>query len=624
MSKISNKKLISVASKYATPTYVYSQEIINNQYNSLKSTLKNIKHEICYAIKANSNLTLLTVLKELGSSFDTVSSGEIRRLIDIGVEPNRIIFSGVGKTKEELTYAIHTQIKSINVESFAELKELHKIAKELKLNGKVSYGLRINPNVPIDVHPHLATGMKTSKFGIDEDLIEELSECVRNYSDCLDLKVVTCHIGSGINDINALNKAYSRVLYCADRFNEEGSKVEYVDFGGGFKVSYTGHYEPLNIAEFGKSLESLIDGKPYTVLFEPGKFIIAESGTLLTKILYTKETTEKNFYVTDAGMNDLIRPSLYDAFHHIDVVPADGGEANDKNTKVYNVVGPICESGCFFAKDRDLPIVGQGDYLAIRDAGAYGFTMASNYNTRAFPTEVLITLDGRIELIRSRQEVEDIYKDERIFAKLHQLKTEGKVVIVGVGGGTASGKTTFVRKIQELIPEEYISVVPTDWYYRDNPKLSKEERDRINYDHPNAFEIDKLSQQLKQLKTCQAVEAPQYEYSKHGRKGETLHVEPKQLIVVEGILALHFPELLSLYDATIFIYASDKLRFERRMNRDIKERARTPESVNQQWQETVAPMHDEYCAPSIVNAKHVVTGNDTGLKLIKDILIDVL
>ncbi len=391
--------------EFGTPLYIYDARIIEAQYLRLKRALGRMPSQICYAVKANSNLSILNLLGRLGSGFDIVSGGELHRVLKAGGDVSQVVFAGVGKTAEEIRFGIYSGIRFFNVESVAELNLIRQIAETDKMTAHVS--LRINPHISVETHPYLATGLDTSKFGIPINEITSLWETIRT-SPAIRLVGVDCHIGSQINDIVPLKEAYTAVVNAADQLKALGAPIEYVDFGGGFGISFSGHYEALNIELYGEMLQNLMKERSYFVLIEPGKYLVAEAGILATEVLYTKSNGTKQFVVVSAGMNDLIRPSLYEAHHSISVL----GRENEENSDVVDVVGPVCESGCYFAHDRKLPPVGAGEVLIIRDAGAYCFSMASNYNSRPLPAEILIESDDSYRLIRRRDVVEDLYRNE--------------------------------------------------------------------------------------------------------------------------------------------------------------------------------------------------------------------
>lgn len=399
--------LLKAAHQYGTPLYCYDARKITDQFQKLSDCLKGVKHQICFAVKANSNTHILKLIEKLGGGFDIVSGGELQRVKFAVGKAEKVVFAGVGKSKNEIKLGLLEGVRFFNVESEAELRVIAQIAKEMNKVASISY--RINPDVHVDTHPYLTTGLRSSKFGIPLEELEQIWNLTKNTPQ-LKLVGVDCHLGSQLSDVKPFEAAYTEIIKYADKFRAEGAPIAYVDFGGGLAVSFSGHYRPLPLPEFGAMVKRIIGDRPYTALLEPGKFLVAEAGALITQVVYTKMNGTKKFLITDAGMNDLIRPSLYEAFHHIDVL----GAKDDAPKEVVDVVGPVCESGCYFAKDRELSVAKEGDLLAIRDAGAYGFTMASNYNSRPLPAEVLIEPNGGLRCIRKRQLPEDLWKDELV------------------------------------------------------------------------------------------------------------------------------------------------------------------------------------------------------------------
>lgn len=379
----------------------------------MSGALRDFKHLICYAVKANSNLSVLGFFERFGSGYDVVSEGELRRVLASGGDPHKVVFSGVAKLPEEIRFALSQEIKFFNVESISELKSVARIAEAAEITAPVS--LRINPDVSVDTHRYLATGLNTSKFGIPSS---ELAACweIINGSKGLNLVAVDCHIGSQLNDIAALEAAYSKILEAAKFFEGKGARIEAIDFGGGHAVSFSGHYEPLDLSAYSAMLKRILSGTNYEVIVEPGKFLMAAAGVLLTRVIYLKQNGENRFVVVDAGMNDLIRPSLYGAYHRIDPIDSSGHIQNADliagDKLQVDVVGPVCETGCYLAEKRMLPLLAEGQLLAVRDSGAYGFSMASRYNSRLLPAEVMVNSEGRGRLIRQRESYEEIWKHE--------------------------------------------------------------------------------------------------------------------------------------------------------------------------------------------------------------------
>ena len=393
--------LKDVAARYGTPLYVYSRDAIEKAYASYTNALAQHDQLICYAVKANSNLAVLQVLVELGSGFDIVSVGELERVIEAGGDPERIVFSGVCKSRDEMTRALELGIKCFNVESSAELSALNDVAVGLETVAPVS--LRVNPDVDAKTHPYISTGLKENKFGVD------MSEAVDLYQQAKDLPGINpigidCHIGSQLTEIAPFCEALDRLMILLDQLSDAGITIEHLDIGGGLGVQYRDECIP-GVDAYINALTSRLGGRALTLIFEPGRSIVAMAGVLLTQINYLKTTPYRNFALVDAGMNDLIRPSLYDAWQ--DIVPVIKREGA---TTLWDVVGPVCETGDFLGKDRDLNIE-QRDILAVTGAGAYGFVMASNYNTRPRPAEVMVDRDQTFQ-IRERENVATLWASE--------------------------------------------------------------------------------------------------------------------------------------------------------------------------------------------------------------------
>ncbi len=393
--------LKDVAARYGTPLYVYSRDAIEKAYASYTSALAQYDHLICYAVKANSNLAVLQVLVELGSGFDIVSVGELERVIEAGGDPERIVFSGVCKSADEMARALELGIKCFNVESSAELSALNDVALELETVAPVS--LRVNPDVDAKTHPYISTGLKENKFGVD------MSEAVDLYQQAKNLPGINpigidCHIGSQLTEIEPFCEALDRLIILLDQLSDAGITIEHLDIGGGLGVQYRDESIPA-VDAYINALTSRLGDRAVTLIFEPGRSIVAMAGVLLTQINYLKTTPYRNFALVDAGMNDLIRPSLYDAWQ--DIVPVIKREGA---TTLWDVVGPVCETGDFLGKDRDLNIE-QQDILAVTGAGAYGFVMASNYNTRPRPAEVMVDRSQTFQ-IRERETVATLWASE--------------------------------------------------------------------------------------------------------------------------------------------------------------------------------------------------------------------
>ena len=369
----------NIIESYKTPLYIYSQKKILETYNKLKD---NLSANIFYAVKANSNQAILTLIKNCGAGADVVSYGELRRSLKAGFKANKIIYEGVGKSKEDIEYAIKKNIRMINVESINELILINQLGKNL--NKKVNIGLRLNPNIDSKTLDKISTGKKTDKFGISLKDLKTIISKFNSYSN-INLKGISCHVGSQIKDINIFKKVFKKMHELAKICISSGVHIDHVDLGGGFGINYNGKKNELDIKKLGKLVSTTFKNVPYDISFEPGRYLLAKSGIIITKILSTKQNGGINFLITDAGMQTLIRPSMYGANHKIDALDV----SSNKKIK-YTVAGPICESADILAKKILLPEQKINNYLIIYDVGAYGATMASNYNSRGIPTELLI------------------------------------------------------------------------------------------------------------------------------------------------------------------------------------------------------------------------------------------
>ncbi len=407
-----NIALPKLAAKHGTPLYVYSSATIQERFRSFDRAFRGIPHTICYSVKANSNLSILRLLARMGCGFDVVSGGELERvLVADRKAAKRVVFSGVGKTREELRSALKAGILLFNVESESELWTLAECAHQLHLTAPLA--LRVNPDVAARTHPYISTGLRKHKFGVP---IREARALYAKASGSRGLKVrgVSVHIGSQITDVAPFAEAMARVADLVLQLRADGHAIDYVDAGGGLGIAYDDASAPAfsaYAATYAQALAAPLRGLKLRLLLEPGRSIIGPAGILLTKVIYKKENDGKRFLVVDAAMNDLIRPALYSAYHEIVPVVRDEGAA--AKSEIVDVVGPICETGDFFARDREISAVAEGDLLAILDAGAYGMVLASNYNTRPRPAEVLVT--GKLaKLIRKRESVKDLLRAERV------------------------------------------------------------------------------------------------------------------------------------------------------------------------------------------------------------------
>ncbi|GAB3386091.1 diaminopimelate decarboxylase family protein [Azotobacter armeniacus] len=395
--------LSAIAIRFGTPTYVYSRAHIEARYRAYADALAGMPHLVCFAVKANSNLAVLNLLARLGAGFDIVSRGELERVLAAGGNPAKVVFSGVGKTREDMRRALEVGVHCFNVESEVELERLQEVAAELGVKAPVS--LRVNPDVDAQTHPYISTGLKENKFGID---IEQAEEIYARAAALPNLEVlgVDCHIGSQLTTLSPFLDALDRLLLLIDRLAASGIAIRHLDLGGGLGVQYRDEQPPQPGAYIAAVRERLA-GRTLALVLEPGRSIVANAGVLLTRVEYLKHTEHKDFAVVDAAMNDLIRPALYQAWMDVVPVTPHGGEVCS-----YDLVGPICETGDFLAKDRELALV-EGDLLAVRSAGAYGFVMSSNYNTRGRAAEVLVD-GGQMHLVRRRETIEELYAGESL------------------------------------------------------------------------------------------------------------------------------------------------------------------------------------------------------------------
>ena len=395
--------LSRIAGEFGTPCYVYSRAALTDAFQRYDRAFGSRPHLICYAVKANSNLAILNLFARLGSGFDIVSGGELARVIAAGGDPGKIVFSGVGKTEREMRDALAAGILCFNVESESELLRLEGIAGETGRRAPVS--LRVNTDVDARTHPYISTGLKQNKFGVafpDAMRLYRLAHSSRH----LRVVGIGCHIGSQLIDMEPIADAVRKVLKLADRLVAEGIEIEHLDLGGGLGIRYANEVPPTQDA-WVKALLDAVGERPQPVFVEPGRSLVGPAGLLLTRVEYLKHGEARNFAVVDAAMNDLIRPALYDAWHAVREVDGSGAAAT-----VYDVVGPVCESGDFLAHDRELAIDEAG-LLAIMAAGAYGMSMSSNYNARPRAAEVMVD-GGRIHLIREREQIKDLYAGEQL------------------------------------------------------------------------------------------------------------------------------------------------------------------------------------------------------------------
>ena len=392
-------RLSDLAGRFGTPLYVYSRSAIEAAWRAFDDALAGMPHQVCYAVKANSNLAVLDALARLGSGFDIVSGGELERVLAAGGDPARVIFSGVGKSREEMAMGLDAGIRSFNVESVAELERLARVADAA---GRVApVALRVNPDVDPQTHPHIATGLQTSKFGIPVAAAREVYASGARMPS-LRMAGIGCHIGSQITSLGPFRDALARVVALMDELAEDGIEITDVDVGGGLGIRYRDEAPP-SPAEYGEVVRSALGGRPVTVHVEPGRAVVGNAGVLLARVEYIKDNGDARFAIVDAAMNDFIRPALYDGWSRI--LPCERRSAG--SPAVYTVAGPVCESGDFLGRDRELAVA-EGDLVAILSAGAYGFVMSSNYNSRPRAAEVMV--DGaRVHLVRRRERADELY-----------------------------------------------------------------------------------------------------------------------------------------------------------------------------------------------------------------------
>jgi diaminopimelate decarboxylase len=399
--------LADIAEKFGTPCYVYSRAALMDSMNQFKNALQGKEHLICYAVKANSNLAILNVFARMGAGFDIVSGGELKRVLAAGGDARKVVFSGVGKTITEMRMALDANILCFNVESSAELDRLNEVASSM---GKVAaISLRVNPDVDAKTHPYISTGLKQNKFGV------AYTEAIALYRKARDMKNLhitgmDCHIGSQLTDTSPFIAAIEKVLALVEALAADAIHLEHLDLGGGLGIRYDDETPPA-IADYAAAILSGLRGRTEKLILEPGRVLVGNAGVLLTKVEYLKHGEEKNFAIVDAAMNDLMRPALYDAYHEI--LPA---SREKKATQTYEIVGPICETGDFIGRARELAIAPQA-LLAVLSAGAYGMSMSSNYNTRGRAVEVMVDGD-EVHLVRERETVEQLFAGEKIISSV--------------------------------------------------------------------------------------------------------------------------------------------------------------------------------------------------------------
>jgi diaminopimelate decarboxylase len=394
-----------IAKEVGTPFYLYSYNTLKNHFRTFDSAFAGIPHLVCFAVKSNSNIAILKIFAEEGGGFDIVSGGELYRVLLAGADPQKIVYAGVGKTREEIRYALKSNILMFNVESTQELFAIDEVAGEIGVKARVA--LRVNPDIDAKTHPYISTGLKTHKFGMStKDALEgyRIARSLEN----IEVTGIHKHIGSQITQISPFMDALERIVELIDILKNEDLNIRYLDIGGGLGITYKDE-SPPHPKELAAELSPVLKGIHCTIIFEPGRVIVGNAGMLVTRVLYTKRSEGKTFLIVDAGMNDLVRPSFYGSYHSI--LPVDKNSNSHKI--VADVVGPICESGDFLAKDRVLPELKKESLAAIMSAGAYGFTMSSNYNSRPRVPEILVR-DKEFYIIRKRESYEDLVRGEEI------------------------------------------------------------------------------------------------------------------------------------------------------------------------------------------------------------------
>lgn len=391
-----------LAEEYGTPLYIYSAATFRRHFQAFDSAFNGLDHMTCYSVKANSNLSVLKMLAEEGAGMDIVSGGELYRALKAGVPSQKIVYSGVGKRDSEIREALAADILMFNVESVAELHKINEVAADMDRVARISF--RINPDVDPQTHPYISTGMKKNKFGLDIDHSLEAYKAAAEM-DNIEAVGMDCHIGSQLTKIDPFLESLDKLLDFYEKLKELGLEIKYLDLGGGLGINYDDE-EPPHPSEFGEALAKKLKDIPLKVILEPGRVIAGNAGIMVTEVVYTKSNPTKNFLIVDGAMNDLVRPSLYGSYHRIGEV-----EQHGRAPKEYDVVGPICESGDFLARERELPAIEQGERLVLYSAGAYGFTMASNYNTRPRACELIVD-GGTVKVVRRRETYEDLVANE--------------------------------------------------------------------------------------------------------------------------------------------------------------------------------------------------------------------
>lgn len=394
--------IIDLIATYGSPLYIYSQTDIENNWREFDQAFGSHPHLVCYAVKANSNLAVLNTLAKIGAGFDIVSEGELERVLAAGGQANRCVFSGVAKTAREIERALEVGVRCFNVESASELDRIESVAQSLNTQAPIS--IRVNPNVDAKTHPYISTGLKENKFGVDIDDAISLYQQANN-SEYLSVQGLDCHIGSQLIEVSPFLDALDKVLELVDQLNQQGIEISHLDLGGGVGIQYDNE-QTINIKAYIEEMIAKVGN--IEIILEPGRAIVGNSGVFITKVEFLKQNSDHSFAIIDGAMNDLLRPSFYNAYHQ--VLPVD--EDSNGIQASWDLVGPICETGDFLAKGRDLSL-SQGDYLALMSAGAYGFTMSSNYNSRPRVAEVMVS-GSQHNLVRERETIQDLFNKENI------------------------------------------------------------------------------------------------------------------------------------------------------------------------------------------------------------------
>lgn len=400
-----NIKISDIAGEYGSPTYIYSLNGILSNFTILDKALGKIDHLICYSVKANSHLAILKALIRNGSGIDIVSRGELYRAVQAGANSRKIVFAGVGKRDDEIRYAIRNNILMFNVESIPEMIVINEVARSMERLAQIA--IRVNPDVDAKTHRFITTGKKETKFGVSLYQIDEFLKILQELQN-VELIGLQCHIGSQILNVDPYLESVDKMVQLVEKVRSQNIEISYLNIGGGIGIQYEDSDNAFDVETWADAIISRVKKLELTLIIEPGRFIVGNNGVLLAKVIYYKHGHDKKFLITDAGMNDLIRPSLYNGYHQIWPVNLRKGSA-----EIFDIVGPICESSDFFGKDRELPPVEQGDYLSVMSAGAYSFSMVSTYNSRPVPAEVLVSRD-HYYLIRERPEIEGLIQGEKL------------------------------------------------------------------------------------------------------------------------------------------------------------------------------------------------------------------